>query len=75
MIRKEIDAFITGFNKNTERFIWGLEEHIQDKSEDETVELSEDYIFNEQIEILILSLKHFADKSGINIYVGKIDSK
>lgn len=72
--KNEVDSFVARFKKDTESFIFDLQMHSQEKEGDEIVNINEDYSLSERIEIMILSLKHFGDKSEIKIYVGKIDS-
>ena len=73
--KNEIDKFLNSFENNIVKFTDTIKEHSQSKESEEVVELYQDCSLSEKIEGLIIQLNCFSQKSGINIYVGKIGCK
>lgn len=73
--KKEIDKFINLLEKDIEEFTFKIKMHSQSKNEDEIVNLYEDAALSDEIEVMIISLSQFAEKSDIKIYVGEIGNR
>lgn len=70
--KNQIDKFLNSFEKDIEEFTFKLKMYSQSKNDAEIVNLYEDTELSNEIEVMIISLSQFADKSDIKIYVGEI---